>query len=45
MARVIGLAAHYEMPAVLAILLVGVLVFAIRRWRHVRARTMRSEGP
>jgi membrane protein DedA with SNARE-associated domain len=44
-ARVIGVATHYEALAVLGILLLGVSVFTVHRWRSGRARTMQSERP
>ena len=44
-ARVIGVAAHYEALAMLGILLLGVLVFGIHRWRRSRARTALSGPP
>ena len=43
-ARVIGVAAHYEALAVLAILLLGIVAFGVHRWRRSRART-RPSGP
>ena len=44
-ARVIGVAAHYEALAVLAILLLGVAAFSVHRWRRGRLRATRSAGP
>lgn len=44
-ARVIGVATHYEGLAVLGILLLGVSVFTVHRWRRGRARTTQSERP
>lgn len=39
-ARVIGVAAHYEAWAVLVILVVGIVMFAVHRWRRGHARTV-----
>ena len=44
-ARVIGVAAHYEALAVLAILLLGIVAFGAHRWRRSRARTTLSGPP
>lgn len=43
-ARVIGVAAHYEALAVLLILLLGVAVFSVHRWRRGRLRATRMPG-
>ena len=43
-ARVIGVAAHYEALAVLVILLLGVAVFSVHRWRLGRLRATRTPG-
>lgn len=44
-ARVIGVAAHYEALAVLAILLLGSMAYGIARWRRGRLRATRAPGP
>ncbi len=44
-ARVIGVVAHYEALAVLAILLLGSMAYGIARWRRGRLRATRAPGP
>ena len=44
-ARVIGVAAHYEALAVLVILLLGIVMFSVHYRRRGHARTMQSERP
>ena len=44
-ARVIGVAVHYEALAVLGILLLGMAVFSVHCWRRSRARTTLSGPP
>lgn len=43
-ARVIGVAAHYEALAVLAILLLGMAVFGVHSWRRGRLHATRTPG-
>lgn len=44
-ARVIGVAVHYEALAVVAILLLGIAALAIHRWRRGRVRTSLPDRP
>lgn len=44
-AREVGVAAHYEALARLVILLLGIVVFSVHRWRCGRAPTTQSQQP
>lgn len=44
-ARVIGMAAHYEALAVIVIVLMGAAAYIIRRWRRERSRATRPTAP